>query len=236
MQRKHLLRLGRRLNGSQNPLWRAIRSEVLSSLVWAAASILAGMSRVRIAGASNLGRVLAHGGITACWHSKTLFPVYILQRQRMLAVISRSRDGEIQARVFERFGWELIRGSSGGGGASVIRSAAKAVRKGGAMGITPDGPMGPRERVQQGVAAIAALCDQGVVPVGVGCSRHHRMSTWDRYMIPTPGSRVVVLFDDPILPGDDGVEGLRVRIERGIAAAEAKAERLAADLLPPADR
>ena len=230
MQVKHLLRLGRRLKGSQNPLWRSTRSEVLSFIVWTAASILAGVSRVRIAGAHNLRRVVAHGGITACWHSKTLFPVYILQRRGLLAVISRSRDGEIQARVFERFGWELIRGSSGGGGIAAIRSAARAVRKGGAMGITPDGPMGPRERVQQGVAAIAALCDQGVVPVGVGCSRHYRMSTWDRYMLPRPGSRVVVLFDDPILPGDDGVEGLRVRIERGIAAAEAKAQRLAEEL------
>lgn len=231
--RNKFIQFGRRLKGSHNPLWRSVRADVLSFVVWVVASVLGGLCRVRILGAEHLNRALRRGGVVSCWHGKTLFPVYTLQHRGILALISRSRDGEIQARVFERFGWRIVRGSSKRGGVSALRAAAREVRRGGVLGITPDGPRGPREQVQPGVAAIAALCEQGVVPAGVGCSRQCRLSTWDRYMLPRPGATAVILFRPPIQfrrHVDDPVEDLRRRVEEGMAAAEREAQRLAEEL------
>ena len=56
----------------------------------------------------------------------------------------------------ERFGLAVVRGSSSRGGAQALRALAAAVRAGEDVAVVPDGPRGPRERVQPGVVALAA--------------------------------------------------------------------------------
>ena len=71
-------------------------------------------------------------------------------------MISISRDGDLIARIAERWGVAAVRGSSHdhvkrrqkGGGQAYIGAARELVRNGALVGITPDGPRGPRMQAQ----------------------------------------------------------------------------------------
>ena len=97
--------------------------------------------------------------VLAFWHGRLLMVPFAWDRRHALRVlISRHRDGELITRTVSHFGVGSVRGSSKSGeGAAALREMVKLVRSGGYVGITPDGPRGPRmagrdARLQQVVA------------------------------------------------------------------------------------
>ena len=66
------------------------------------------------------------------------------------------------------------------------------------VAITPDGPRGPRGVVQPGTVWLAASSARLIVPIGVVCSSAWYCRSWDRFMIPKPGSHVVVSYGTPV--------------------------------------
>src|SRR3989304_2644684 len=58
--------------------------------------------------------------ILAFWHNRLLLLPYIyryeMHLKRLVAMVSKSRDGEFTANFLERFGFRCIRGSSSKGG------------------------------------------------------------------------------------------------------------------------
>src|SRR5207247_3368969 len=61
------------------------------------------------------------------------------------------------------------------------------------LGVTPDGPQGPRRRVQMGTIFLAAQTGLPIVPFGVGYSRAWRAPSWDWLAVPWPGTRITVV-------------------------------------------
>ena len=116
--------------------------------------------------------------------------------RRMLMLVSRSRDGEMISRIMGRFGIDGARGSSSRGGAEAMRELLRELEcpKARDIGITPDGPRGPRGQVQDGVLALSGTTGRPIYPVTVHYSRFWELPTWDRFQIPQPGSvcRVIV--------------------------------------------
>jgi lysophospholipid acyltransferase (LPLAT)-like uncharacterized protein len=74
---------------------------------------------------------------------------------------------------------------------------ARRVRAGQSVAITPDGPRGPRQRVQPGVILAAQLTGAPIIPVVAGCTRAWWPGSWDRFCVPKPFSRVVVVYGVP---------------------------------------
>lgn len=136
--------------------------------------------------------------IYVAWHGRVLLlpSLYGWRRARVLA--SRSRDGELVARVLGRFGLEPVRGSSSRGGAGALRALARALREGRDAVVVPDGPRGPRETVKPGLISLARLSGAAIVPIAVGASAEWRLRSWDEFRIPRPFARCVVLFGEPI--------------------------------------
>jgi lysophospholipid acyltransferase (LPLAT)-like uncharacterized protein len=68
-----------------------------------------------------------------------------------------------------------------------------------------------------------------IVPVTSAARRSWVLRSWDRFRIPQPFARVVVAYGDPIaVPprlDDDDVEMWRLRIEAGMRALTAEADR-----------
>jgi hypothetical protein len=130
-----------------------------------------------------------------------------MSKKGIHVIVSRSRDGELIARVLGSWGYASIRGSSSRGAMAVVRETVEILRAGGSVAITPDGPHGPFQTVNPGVVRMAVATGASIVPVAAGYSRRRRLHSWDRFNLPLPFSRVTVLFGEPYqVPAGEGEE------------------------------
>lgn len=168
--------------------------------------------------------------IIAFWHRHLLLMPYSYRGSRISVLISQHKDGELIARTMGHFGIDASRGSSTRGGAAGFRDLLRRVRQGYDLGITPDGPRGPASVVKPGAIQLAALSGLPLVPVAIAASRAKRLASWDRFVIPLPGSRVAMVYGKPYrVPRDAEVEPAARDLERRLNAAEAEAESLVAE-------
>ncbi|MEP7249806.1 MAG: lysophospholipid acyltransferase family protein [Spartobacteria bacterium] len=162
--------------------------------------------------------------IGALWHNRLLLFPFVLKRylpaRQGAALISTSRDGAILADLVERFGFEVVRGSSSKKGASAIRRLAEVIAGGQDVVITPDGPRGPAYELGQGIVFLAQQSGAQVVPVNMEYSGCWRAKSWDRFILPKPFSNVRVIFGSPhrVAPtaSAEEFEGERQRLQEAM--------------------
>lgn len=172
--------------------------------------------------------------LLAFWHRHLLLMRYAYRGPKMSVLVSRSRDGELIARVLERLGISTSRGSTSRGGAAGLRDLLRRAREGWDLAVTPDGPRGPLREVQPGVVLAAAASGLPVVPVAIAASRRRELGSWDRMLVPLPGSRVHVVYGAPIeVPRDARPSEWAPRLAAAISDAECEAERLARGAAAP---
>ena len=132
--------------------------------------------------------------IAAAWHNRLLLWAYVgrryLSRYRGSALISASRDGELIADLVQRFGFDVVRGSSSRKGASAIIQLADVLKAGGIVGIIPDGPRGPAYQLAPGIIFLAQKSAAPVLPMNMEFSSCWRLRSWDRFILPRPFSTV----------------------------------------------
>ncbi|MDR2577658.1 MAG: lysophospholipid acyltransferase family protein [Chitinispirillales bacterium] len=132
------------------------------------------------------------------WHSSLLIISYLFRNTGKTAIVSQSKDGRIAAGVAARWGHGVVFGSSSRGGAQALRQSVKAVREGRSLGITPDGPKGPREVVKPGAAQIAIVSKAPPVAIRVETKSAWRLRSWDRFLIPFPFAKINIILGGPI--------------------------------------
>ena len=130
-----------------------------------------------------------------------LYVMFVETRYDLRIVISF--DGEYLARIMQRFGFAVIRGSSSSGGSEALATLTKSMQDGHAASLTVDGPRGPRYESKIGAIILAKRTGNPVVPVIVESKRHRRMNSWDRLQIPFPFSPALALFGEPIYVDQD---------------------------------
>ena len=74
----------------------------------------------------------------------------------------------------------------------------RALKSGRDVGLTMDGPRGPRYIAKKGAAFIARKSGSPVLPFNVSVEKKWVMRSWDHFQIPRPFSRAVVLIGNPI--------------------------------------
>ena len=165
------------------------------------------------------------GFIGMFWHGRLLMLPFIYPGKRLNILISSHRDGEIIANVMNRFGFELVRGSSSKGGTAALREMVLLLKHGSDIGITPDGPKGPAEIVKGGVAQIARLSGKAVIPIAFSSSMKLRLGSWDRFFLPLPFSRLVFVVGDPLYCSrEEDVEDFRIRVEKALNDVTSRAD------------
>src|SRR5690606_5805210 len=86
------------------------------------------------------------------------------------------------------------------------------------LGVTCDGPRGPRRALKPGAIYLASRPGMTILPTGIAFRRPWRANSWDRFALPTPFSRAVVVGGRPlVVPPDldrDGIERFRAEVER----------------------
>ncbi len=176
--------------------------------------------RIEVRGAEVLEAARRDPGryILAFWHSRFVLMPYCYPGPRIVVLSSKHRDAEALVRILRKFGIEQARGSSTSGGATGMRQVLRKVKEGCDVGLTPDGPRGPKRRVQAGVVAIGRFTGLPIIPVTFSASPARRLRTWDGTLLPKFFSRGVFVYGSPIVvprDADDAVqEDKRLALER----------------------
>lgn len=178
-------------------------------------------------------RLFETPNVAVLWHGRLLLLAYFFRNCGYHVMISAHRDGEMLARAVERIGFKAIRGSTTRGGSIAFKNAVQVLREGGRVGLTPDGPKGPRHTVQPGAVQAAAAARVPIFPVIASASPAHVFKSWDRQIFPRDGSKAVVEILPPIDPPDDSnVEACRAMLERTMADATEALDRELGVVIP----
>ncbi|MBN2585976.1 MAG: DUF374 domain-containing protein [Candidatus Fermentibacteraceae bacterium] len=165
----------------------------------------------------------------AFWHGRQLPLIHTHRGEGVAVLVSRNTDGQYVTNVLHSMGFDTIRGSSSRGGMEAVRGMAGRLRNGRDCAITPDGPRGPLEKAKAGTAHISRLGGRPVVPMGTSAWPAVRFHSWDRFMLPLPFARVVVVEGRPVrcmVKGDDPEEWLAA-LETGLRSVTSYADLLA---------
>lgn len=128
--------------------------------------------------------------ILCFWHGRMIFQPMLNPSRPMYVLISRHRDGMMISSIMRCFGIRTVTGSSSRGAANAIRTMKEIAANGGNISITPDGPRGPFQRAAEGAAYLASKTGYPIVAVTFSASRHWRLKSWDRFLMPKPFGRV----------------------------------------------
>lgn len=198
--------------------------KLLSLLGYLFIRLLHATLRVRHVRAHHIDDTPRH--IIAFWHENILMSLHCRWHPPTTAIISRSKDGEIVAGVLRHYKADVARGSSTRGGEMALREVLRDLRAGNNMGLTPDGPIGPRRVVKEGIVYIAKISGIPIVPFYFTAKHKKRLRSWDGQIVPRPFSKAMFLYGTPIVvPRDADVEEWRLNIERDMNELAEEAER-----------
>ena len=129
--------------------------------------------RIETRGQEHVDRLNQEGQrvIIAFWHARQLMLPLTYRGTLAHILISQHDDGEIIARIVERFGFRAVRGSSTRGGVEALRELIRLGRSGVDLVVTPDGPNGPRQVAKMGVIQLARASRLPIIPLAFSCSK-----------------------------------------------------------------
>lgn len=160
------------------------------------------------------------------WHDE-LFPlIYLQQDLDIVCIVSGSKDGAILEKFMQRLGLRTATGSSRKGGLKALLHAAKLMKDGTVHGcVTVDGPMGPRHRAKDGVFLLAHRAGAKIMPIRLDLKTSYKFSSWDRFQVPLPFSKVDVHFGEGFFVTEELTEDY-------LAACRERLEKELTELLP----
>jgi hypothetical protein len=202
-------------------------------LVHAYIRVLHASMRIDVRGAEALASARSSPGryILCFWHSRFVLMPYCYPGPRIVVLSSNHRDAEALVRILRKFGIEQARGSSTSGGATGLRQILRKVEEGCDVGLTPDGPRGPRRRVQPGVIAVARFTGLPIIPVTFSATPARRLKTWDRTLLPKLFSKGLFVYGDPVSVPRDADDGVQEAKRRQLEAELDRITDLADDTL-----
>lgn len=196
--------------------------------------------RIRLVGGEHAEAIARAGRpiLHAIWHQRMVAGIFRFQYRRYVTMASRSRDGDVIAGFLFWWGFRVVRGSSSRGGGEALAEMIEALRrKGNGAALTPDGPRGPARRCKVGILRLAEAVDAPIMPVGSSSTRPRFLRSWDRYLVPMPFSRCVVVFGEGLrrAAGESDDEFL-ARVDAAIDAMTDEADRLCGVVDAPRER
>lgn len=156
--------------------------------------------RWEVRGREHLDAILATGHlpIFTFWHTCILNATWFWRGRGIVVMSSVSRDAEYTGRVIKKFGYGTARGSSTRGGGRALAEMAGCLENGLEVAFTIDGPRGPAYKAKPGAVTLARHSGQAILPFHIATRRRFELPSWDRFTIPLPFSRAVVLIAEPI--------------------------------------
>jgi lysophospholipid acyltransferase (LPLAT)-like uncharacterized protein len=171
--------------------------------------------------------------IVGFWHGQHFLTPFFSRGHKVKVLISRHRDGEINAVAARRLGVEPIRGSGDHGrrfdlkgGVAAFKTMLTALQDGYNVALTADVP-----KVSQvagpGIIMLGRLSGRPIYPAAVATSRRVTLKNWDRSAVNLPFGTVAIVVGDPVKVPNDADEAMleqcRLAVEQGLQRVTARA-------------
>lgn len=147
--------------------------------------------------------------VYAFWHRCVIAATWFFRGRDIAVMTSQSYDGEMIARVIERFGFRAVRGSSSRGGVAALLGMRDEVEAGRVAAFTIDGPRGPVYVAKPGPVLLARKTGRPLVLFHIALARCWTLNSWDRFMVPRPFSRAVLVVGRVMRVNDGDDEAAR---------------------------
>ncbi len=174
---------------------------ILAFLAWAVIRLWHLTLRVRVIGQDQERKVNHQGKqvIYAFWHGRQFMLFGYPALRPLVQMASLSRDGSLQARILQRLGYTVIRGSSSKQGKEALQAMSLCIRRHHHAALALDGSRGPLHQAKFGAVKLAQTHGACILPLTAQASRAWVFSrSWDRYILPKPFSRVVIALGEPL--------------------------------------
>lgn len=177
--------------------------------------------------------------IIAMWHGQHFLAPFIKRteaKHRAKVLISRHRDGELNARAAEKLGIGTIRGSGAHngefhrkGGAAAFTAMLDALADDYNVALTADVPKISRV-AGMGIVKLAQHSGRPIYAVAMASSGRIELKNWDRTAINMPFGRIAMVASDPIYVARDAdsvvLEAARQKVEDELNRITARAYAL----------
>jgi lysophospholipid acyltransferase (LPLAT)-like uncharacterized protein len=158
--------------------------------------------------------------IFACWHGELLMLPYLYSHYRQTphakVLISSHFDGILISKTIRYFGLGTIAGSTNRNASRVLIQGIKSIKDGYDIGITPDGPKGPRHEVADGIVVMAQKTQAKIVLVEIKPTKYWQLNSWDKFTIPKPFGIIKYYSTDCIDVSGMDLEEARNLIKEGL--------------------
>ena len=134
------------------------------------------------------------------WHGRHFLLAHYMGYKNASVVVSPSHDGRLIANILKKSGFDIVTGSSHRNPVRALVDAVKQMKSGKDIAFTVDGPKGPVFKVKPGAVFLAKKMNAFIVPLTVGFKKCWILNSWDRYQIPRPFTRAVIIFGTPYHP------------------------------------
>ena len=133
------------------------------------------------------------------WHNRILMAPFCWedQEKKFKMLISSHPDGRIISHAVSYFGISTISGSSRKNTLSSIKEILNEIKNNNIIGITPDGPKGPKEKVKPGLLNLLKKNHLPIIPLSYSAKFNFRLNTWDKFLFVTPFNKFVAVWGEP---------------------------------------
>ena len=158
--------------------------------------------------------------ILAFWHSQLMMIGYVWNSKSILNMLASSHsDGRFGSYIAGHFNLKNISIESNNKSPS-LRQIFKILNNGHCLGITPDGPRGPNQKVSEGIIKIAISSQVPIIPLGFASNKNLKLKSWDSFLITLPFAKCNFVWGDPInIPSttkDSEIEKYKIYLEEKI--------------------
>ncbi len=171
--------------------------------------------------------------IYAMWHANQFLVHGLEDKAHTSILVSNSIDGEVVARAVEKWGFKVVRGSSGKKGAveSTMQMLSR-LKEGECVGIMVDGPSGPLHKVKNGAIKLAQMSGAPIVPAHWYSPQKTFISlpSWDKMKTPFGDCKILNLYGTPVYvkqdASDEELSSAKENIRTQLLELEAKAPEI----------
>ena len=136
--------------------------------------------------------------ILAFWHSQLMMIGFSWKKNKNVNILASGHsDGRFGSIVGKYFNLNNIQASKKNKSIS-LRSIFKLLNNNNYIGITPDGPRGPKEIVSEGIIKIAKTSKVPIIPIGFWSSKNFKLKSWDSFLITLPFSKCSFVWNKPL--------------------------------------
>ena len=137
--------------------------------------------------------------ILAFWHGQLMMIGYVWKSRNVLNMLASSHsDGRFGAYIAGHFNLKNISIEAKNKSPS-LRRVFKILHNGDCLGVTPDGPRGPNQKVSEGIIKIAINSQVPILPLGFASSKNFKLKSWDSFLITFPFSKCKFIWGEPII-------------------------------------